>query len=190
MKGTNNSILRTIFALAIGLVMILWPDKALDYLIITIGILFLVPGLITMFRYFMMKSKDTSLSFPIEGIGSVLIGLFLIISPAFFTDILTILLGLILALGGLQQIANLIRSRQWVDVPFVYFVVPGLILLAGLFVIFNPMDFKRTLLTILGATAILYAVVELINWVKFERHKPEDPSEPEDVPYIDVNDEK
>ena len=188
MKGTSNSILRAIFALAVGLVMILWPDKALDYLILTIGVLFLIPGLITISRFFIMRSKNVPLLFPIEGLGSVLIGLFLMISPAFFTDILTIVLGLILALGGLQQIGTLIRSRQWVHVPFVFFLVPDLILIAGLIVIFNPMEFKKTLLTIIGVTSIIYACVELLNWVKFERFRPHDSDDSDEVEEIDILD--
>ena len=172
MKGTSNSILRAIFAFALGLVMILWSDKALDYLILTIGVLFLIPGLITLARFLVLKAKENTSSFPIEGLGSVLIGLFLIISPAFFTNILTIILGLILALGGLQQIVVLYRSQRWISVPFVFFLVPVLILAVGLLVVFNPMGFKRTLLTIVGVASVVYALAELINWAKFGRHQP------------------
>ena len=41
MKSMNYSLIRTICALVIGLVLVLWPDAAINYIVITIGVLFL-----------------------------------------------------------------------------------------------------------------------------------------------------
>ena len=112
MKGISYSFLRAVFALVLGIVLIVWPNEALNYLIITIGILFLIPGLISTIGYFAKKNEETELPFPLEGIGSILFGLFLVIIPSFFVDILTILLGLVLIIGGIQQIASLMRADR------------------------------------------------------------------------------
>ena len=47
MKSMNYSLIRTICALVIGLVLVLWPDAAINYIVITIGVLFLIPGSIS-----------------------------------------------------------------------------------------------------------------------------------------------
>lgn len=185
MRGISYSVLRAIFALVIGLVLIMWPNTAINYLIITIGALFLVPGLISIIGYFVKKPSDQKIAFPLEGIGSVLFGLFLVIIPSFFADILTIILGLILMLGGVQQIASLTRARKWVTVPFLFFIVPTLIFIAGAMVIANPSGTRATALMIVGGTALLYGLFELVNWFKFERHKPESDI---DTVYIDIDD--
>ena len=47
MKTVNNSLMRIIFAMIIGLVLVVWPDAAANYMAITIGILFIIPGIIS-----------------------------------------------------------------------------------------------------------------------------------------------
>ena len=106
MKGISNSFLRTICALVIGLILVMFPNEAGDYLVITIGVVFLIPSLLSIIGYFAMNAEERH-RLPIEGIGSLLFGLWLVIMPGFFADLLTFVLGFILVLGGIQQIASL-----------------------------------------------------------------------------------
>ena len=46
MKTINSGLLRSIFALALGIVLIIWPELTITYLVMTIGVLFIVPGII------------------------------------------------------------------------------------------------------------------------------------------------
>ena len=95
MKGISNSFLRTICALVIGLILVMFPNEAGDYLVITIGVVFLIPSLLSIIGYFAMTAEERR-RLPIEGIGSLLFGLWLIIMPGFFADLLTFVLGFIL----------------------------------------------------------------------------------------------
>ncbi len=52
MKSLNGSVLRCIFAIVLGLVLVLWPEAAVTYLVITIGICFIIPGLFSLLNYF------------------------------------------------------------------------------------------------------------------------------------------
>ena len=52
MKGISNSFLRTICALIIGLVLVMFPNEAGDYFVITIGVVFLIPALLSIIGYF------------------------------------------------------------------------------------------------------------------------------------------
>ena len=47
MKGISNSFLRTICALIIGLVLVMFPNEAGYYFVITIGVIFLIPALLS-----------------------------------------------------------------------------------------------------------------------------------------------
>lgn len=66
MKGLSYSFLRAICALVIGLVLVMFPDQAGDYLVITIGVIFLVPSLVSIIGYF-AQSTEMRRRFPIEG---------------------------------------------------------------------------------------------------------------------------
>lgn len=175
MKGISYSFLRAVCALVIGLVLVIFPEQAADYLVITVGVVFLVPSLIGIIGYFVRNAKAHR-RFPVEGVGSLLFGLWLIIMPSFFADLLTYVLGFILVMGAVQQIASLSAARRWMAVSGVFYIVPVLVLLAGLFALFNPTGVRSTAFIIIGTTSLVYAVSELVNWFKFVRPRSKVPA--------------
>lgn len=182
MKSMNYSLIRTVCALVIGLVLVLWPDAAAQYIVITIGVLFLIPGFISIIGYFGIKSEPgVPRRFPIEGVGSLLFGLWLVVMPDFFADVLMFILGFILILGGVQQIASLVVARRWIRVSGVFYIVPILILIAGIVALFNPTGARNTAFVIIGVSSLVYALSELVNWFKFSRRRPKMPTYKKDI---------
>ena len=177
MKTMNYSLMRILFAFVVGLVLVLWPNAAASYIVITVGVAFLIPGIISLLGYFGRKNTEDGISsrFPIEGVGSFLFGLWLIIMPEFFANVLMFILGFILILGGVQQIASLSVARRWMKVPGAFYLVPVLILLAGIVALFNPTGARNTAFTIIGVSSLVYSLSELINWFKFARRRPKAP---------------
>lgn len=171
MKGISNSFLRTICALIIGLILVMFPNEAGDYLVITVGVVFMIPSLLSIIGYFAMNAEERR-RLPIEGIGSLLFGLWLVIMPGFFADLLTFVLGFVLVLGGVQQISSLSVARRWMPVHAGFYVVPVLILLAGLVALVNPTGVRSTAFIVIGVTSLVYAVSELVNWFAFTRKRP------------------
>ena len=174
MKGLSYSFLRAVCALVIGLVLVMFPNQAGDYFVITIGVIFLVPSLISIIGYY-AQNAEVRRRFPIEGVGSLLFGLWLVTMPGFFADVLMFLLGFILIMGGVQQIASLSMARRWMPVPGGFYVIPALILIAGVVALFNPTGARNTAFMIIGISSLVYAVSELINWFKFARRRPKTP---------------
>lgn len=43
MKSLNYALVSSLCALVIGILLVTWPDVAVSYLVITIGVLFLIP---------------------------------------------------------------------------------------------------------------------------------------------------
>lgn len=66
----------------IGLLLVLFPVQAGEYLVITIGVVFLVPSLISLIGYLVQKA-ELRRRFPVEGLGSLLFGLWLVVMPGF-----------------------------------------------------------------------------------------------------------
>lgn len=158
------------------LVLVIWPNAAASYIVITVGVAFLIPGVISLFGYFGRKRQEGEAAprFPIEGIGSLLFGLWLIVMPEFFADVLMFLLGFILIMGGVQQIASLSMARRWMPVPGAFYLVPSLILIAGIIALFNPTGARNTAFIIIGVSSLVYSLTELINWFKFDPSSSED----------------
>ena len=166
----SYSFLRMVCALIMGLILVLFPNEAGNYLVITVGVAFLIPSLLGLIGYW---TRQFSGRFPIEAVGSMLFGLWLVVMPGFFADFLTFVLGFILLMGGVQQVASLLAARSWMKVPAGYFVLPVLILLAGLLALFNPTGARSTAFLVIGIACLTYACSELLNWVKFTRRRPQ-----------------
>lgn len=171
MKRTNIGILRGVLALILGIVLVMWPEAAIIYMIMVIGACFLLPGIYSIVGYFLRNKENevTSPMFPLDGLGSLLLGAWLLIMPHFFVNILMYLLGAVLVLAGIQQIATLIRARKWSAVPYGFYILPSLILLVGILILVYPMDVIANTLTIFGVATLFYGVNELINWYKFRK---------------------
>ena len=66
-------------------------------------------------------------------------------------------------------------ARRWTPVPGGFYVIPVLILIAGIVALFNPTGARNTAFMIIGVSSLVYAVSELINWFKFARRRPKTP---------------
>ena len=168
MKMMNYSIMRCVSAIAIGILLMVWPETAIVYLVIAIGAMFFLPSLFTLVGYF-VKGRQLGMYFPIISLGSLLFGLWLMVSPAFFVGILMYVLGVVLVFAGISQIAGLLGARSHASVSFGYYVMPILILFAGLVVLVNPFAAATIPFIILGVSSTAYGISELINIYKFRR---------------------
>ena len=189
MKTMYYSLFRILFALVIGLVLVFWANAAAGFFVITVGVDFLIPGVISLFGYFGRKRTEGEPAprFPIEGIGSLLFGFWLIMMPEFFADVLMFLLGFILIMGGVQQIASLSAARRWMPVAGAFYLIPSLILIAGIVALFNPTGARNTAFIIIGISSLVYSLSELINWFKFVHRRPQTPMSHNDA---DIEDAK
>ena len=168
MKMMNFSMMRCVSAIAIGILLMVWPEAAILYLVIAIGAMFFLPSLFSLVGYF-MKGRQAGMYFPIISLGSLLFGLWLMVSPGFFVGILMYVLGAVLVFAGISQIAGLINARGYAVVPFGFYVMPVLVLLAGLVVLVNPFAVAAIPFIILGVSSTVYGITELINLYKFRK---------------------
>ena len=89
----------------------------------------------------------------------------------FFVNILMYLLGALLVLGVLSQLINFISVRQAVKVPLLFYLVSVLILASGVVILFNPFQAATVPFIVLGVTAIVYAVNDLIRLLFYHRKR-------------------
>ena len=170
MKALNYSVIRGICAVLMGLLLVTWPEAAIVYLVIAIGAVFFVPSLFSLVGYF-TKGRQEGAMFPIVSIGSLLFGLWLMVSPAFFVGILMYVLGVVLVFAGISQIIQLVNARGWTLVAPGYYIMPVLILLAGLVVLLNPFAAAAIPFIILGVSSIVYGITDIINQFRFRKNE-------------------
>lgn len=189
MRNFNYYALSSICALIIGVLLVVWPDVAVRYLVITIGVLFMLPGLIGIFGYFATAKRREEAgiraTLPVSAIGSVLLGFWLMIMPDFFITILMYVLGALLVLGGLSQLFNFISVRNITRVPFIMYMIPVLVLLAGIIVLVNPFQAAAVPFIILGISSIVYALTDLFRLIRYKKKVLDKEVEIEDITPIE-----
>ena len=184
MKVLQSSIFRAVCSIAVGAMLIKNPDSTVKGITIAIGLLFLVSGVISCVAYFnaRMHSAENEVydadgrllvggrpTFPIVGLGSLILGFELALMPGAFVTSLMYVLGAIILLGALNQFLALIQARRFAVLPLWVWVSPTLILLIGLYVMLKPMETAGLPLLIIGWCLLLYGVTECINAFKIHQ---------------------
>ena len=148
-----------------------WPRLAPNMIIIIIGILFIIPGIVTLINYWIRKSKE-GMKLPsyilIESTGSILLGLCMALIPEFFTAFFMYCLGFLLVLGGITQIISLVNIQRNIPISLYYYITPILILIAGIITVLNPFETQDAILIMFGICAIIYGITELVNYYKLK----------------------
>lgn len=171
----RNAVYRALISILVGIVLIIWPNVALKTIVTVIGALFLLTGIMAFITSYRQKQviqrSDGLLS--LNGIGSIILGILLVSIPLFFTTVLMIILGCILILAAIAQLATLSAARQLGPISALNYFYPIIILLAGLVVIFKPWGSAAYIVIILGATAIFYGLTDLISQYRINKLRKE-----------------
>ena len=89
--------------------------------------------------------------------------------PLFFRGNINVCIGSLVSLGGIGQLANLIAARAFVPVPLGIYVVPVLVLAAGVTVLFNPFATAELPFIVLGISSIVYVLMDMVRLLRFHK---------------------
>lgn len=182
MKILQSSFFRALTAIAIGVLLIKFPDNTVTGIVITIGVLFALSGLISVLTYVIARRHESEYviydaqgrqiagqapTFPIVGIGSILLGTILAVMPGTFINALMYVIGAILILGAINQYLAIISVRRFGVSSLWFWLCPTLILLFGAFIIIKPMAPLSTAMFFLGWLTLFYGIVEALNSMLF-----------------------
>ena len=86
MKGVQSVMFRALSFLLVGLLMVSFPDKVTTWLVMVVGVLFLIPGLVSIATFFKAYTRKdaTRMLLPVIGVGSVVLGCLLLLMPEDF----------------------------------------------------------------------------------------------------------
>ena len=181
MKVLQISAIRAIIVLVTGFLLVKYREDTMTWMTITVGVLFLLSGLVSCIAYYFEKEKVAkktakaeqqegqleeedlkSPSFPIAGVGSIALGIILAVMPNTFITWVVYILAALLILGAVNQFMNLARSRQYARVPAYMWLFPTIILAVAILLISKPIETAQLPLLVLGWAFMYYGVLEFI----------------------------
>ena len=174
MNRIAHSMWRGIFALVLGIVLVVWPDVALVYIVVLLGILLLVWGAVSLLSWLAYRKRDGAVSrgVPLDGVFALIFGALLVATPTSFVNALMVILGLLLIIAGVNQIAVLAgANRRGIGFSWVMYVFPVLVLIAGAVIVFNPFTSAAGVFVFFGISAIFYGLVDLYNSYSIQQRK-------------------
>lgn len=183
MKVLQISAVRAIIVLVTGFLLVKYREDTMTWMTITVGVLFLISGLVACILYYFEKEKVAkksakaalqegqqeeedlkSPSFPIAGVGSIVLGIILAVMPNTFTTWMVYILSALLILGAVNQFMNLARSRQYARVPVYMWVFPTISMVVAILLISRPIETDALFFTlkVIGWAFMYYGVLEFV----------------------------
>ncbi len=181
MKVIQSSLFRSVSAILVGVLVIKYREQAVTWITICIGVLFFLSGVISCATYYgNRKNTDKTEvydaegnlltpfrpSFPIVGLGSLVLGAILALMPNTFINGLMYILSIILILGALNQFVLLASAIKYRRIGFYFWIVPSVILFIGIIAIVYPSAIASAPLLVIGWSMVVYGVTECLNALK------------------------
>ena len=169
----TSTLSRSLIAIAIGVILIVWPEKVKELLVTVVGVLLMIPSLVSLVPLlFVRKNENTKQNIMpmIGGTGLAILGLIMILLPETFISLLTLLIGILLFLAGVLQVVGVFKyCRQTRN--YWLMLTPLMILIMGVVTISNFKNISNILLIMIGATSMLYGIAEILNYYKLRRYR-------------------
>lgn len=195
MKFIQQSLFRALCAIAVGALLVEYRQEMVQWMVIAIGILFFLSGIVTVTMVYVGKKtaqkmartemnvadNETSTADDagrpkmskalgcgiFAGTGSMVLGIVLALMPGTFVNFLVYILSAILILGAIQQFFSLALASRIGSVGIMFWVMPSLILIAGVIAVAYPEAIASAPLFFIGWCLIIYGIVECINGIKY-----------------------
>ena len=195
-KNRFSGLLRSVAAMAIGIVMVVSKTDAMVLAVRIIAAFLLASGIVSLFVGYKNRQNSQMPLMGVNGFVDILIALLIFAFPQVVAGLIVYLIGFALIGFGLFQLIALASANRVMKVGLTAFVMPVLVLVAGAFLLARPAFVGTAVGTVAGAALIVYGASEFLSsWkmrkamdeYEIHRTRTEEPQKT-DVPSVEVKD--
>lgn len=162
-KVFRSYIVDGILLVALGVVMLIWPEDSLKVLCAIIGVILIIMGLVKGILYFVDRDVPTRPFDLVTAIVQLLLGVVVIVQSGFFISLFQIVAGVILLYGSVLLFIQAIQLREIRGFFFVAAIVSGVLVAAlGTVIIMNPAAFASFIMQLQGVAVIILGLALII----------------------------
>lgn len=172
--GYNNkfsSILRSLAAIAIGLVMVCATDATTTVVQIIAAFLF-AAGIVSFAYGFANRKSGTFGLMTVNAVVDIVIGLILFLWPGFVAGVIVAIIGIVILIFGVIQILALAGTMSLLGSGGLNILLACLAIGGGIVLIFNPFS-ERVMSILAGVFLIYYGITDLISMRRVSKAKKE-----------------
>ena len=170
-----NNIIRGLLVALVGILLIVLNESVMPLLVRLLGVVFFLPAFISLLNLY-MKRKGTPM-FPmlmmnVINIGSVILGILLMLFPVAFLEFFVILLAIMLLCFSLLQAYAAISMCRSLKQGLGLLATPVLLLVMSIVLLFNPFDAISTATLIVGICLVVSGGSDIVISVLTTRNTP------------------
>lgn len=161
-KSRVNGPMRALVALAVGIMMVVYPTSALTTVVKIIAAFMIASGVVSLVVGLRDKEKGALPLMSFNALIDLLLAVLMFIFAPVIAKFVIYLIGFVLLAFGIVQIIALLGVRRVMPMSLGSFVLPIVVTLIGGFILFNP--FAESVMTIIaGSALVLYGVSEFMS---------------------------
>ena len=159
-KKKNRSIPSLLITCVLGLFMILWPNATMGIACRLLGIALMAGSAYIIYCWFKEKSKEPSEIAKLVGSAAIfLVGLWILINPDAFRNIVKTILGIALVAAGLLTLYKAYKSGK----NKVSMIIAGVTALLGILIIAVPFTTEKIALICIGVALVYTGVTGILS---------------------------
>jgi len=168
-KSRFNGPIRALTAIAVGIVMVVSKTNALELAVRIIAAFLAASGIVSLLVGYRNKANGTMGLMSFNAAVDIILGLLLFLFPGFAAGLLIYLISFILIAFGLFQLVSMISANRILKVGIFAFIMPLVVLAAGLFLLARPAFIGEAIGIVAGVALIIYGVSELFSSWKMKK---------------------
>ena len=186
-SSSKGSIFRTLLTILTGGVFLFVPGLTMKSVMIVIGTMLVIRGLINFVLSNFKRAGAFSRFWSLQGMMNVIFGIVFISAPEAMIKVFALIVGFILLIMGLVQLAGSIGSLTRSVSAWIFLIIGTLTLGSGIYLLTDPYKSAEKIPPFLGALLILNGVSDLIKTRrKGGPSEKYNGTEVEDIPYEEV----
>ena len=160
--------MRALIAIAVGVMMMVFPAGALTLVVQIIAAFILASAVVSLIVGLRDKARGTFPLMSFNAVINLLIGFLMLTHPEAIAKFMIYLIGFVLFVFGAVQLIAAVAARRVIALGTGAIVLPVAVTLIGGFLLFNPFA-ESVMIIIAGAALVLYGVSEVISSFRMKK---------------------
>lgn len=167
------SIGTALITIITGIVLLLVPELSGKVLGIIVGIIFLIEGINSIYKYFHREGAKLYNLNLVFGVTYAVLGVVIILVPSSVVEFITVCLGIYMIVNGASKVNYALWLKRGNEDSWLITLATGiLVAIVGVLVIFNPFA-SLTLTKLAGAFLIITGILDFMDTILFKNRSKE-----------------
>ena len=167
-----TGVVRSIVVMLTGVLFIFWSESVANVFIRMLGLFFFLPAFMSMVKIYLSKGRANAFSklfVSAIDVGSMAFGLWLIIAPASFENLVVKFLAVVALLFAVFQVFTIFAARRNFAVSMWALLVPLLLVVVAVLLFTSSFRPLKALSVLFGATTVISGIFDLVISLKLAR---------------------